>query len=161
MSHHSCAKSPMQIESRRLSPSRTSGNGCSPTSMPKTSRRYFALVGRCGHFPKFAYGVKLHRLPTDPDAPKPVTLTRETLAKVNPTTGTMPIFRSMTDLGIVAKIYDSSPVLIEGTGRNETPAWPIKYRQMINMTSRSEGFRTASMLTEQAGAWPAGIGESA
>lgn len=119
----------------------------------------FCVGGAMRTFPKFAYGVKLHRLPTDPDAPKPVTLTRETLAKVNPTTGTMPIFRSMTDLGIVAKIYDSFPVLIEGTGRNETPAWPIKYRQMINMTSRSEGFRTASMLTEQEGAWPAGNGE--
>ncbi|NIJ09531.1 hypothetical protein FHS31_003164 [Sphingomonas vulcanisoli] len=119
----------------------------------------FCVGGWKRAFQKFAYGVKLHRLPTDPDAPKPVTLTRETLAKVNPTTGTMPIFRSMIDLGIVAKVYDSSPVLIEGTGRNEAPVWPIKYRQMINMTSRSEGFRTAQMLTEQEGAWPVGNGE--
>jgi hypothetical protein len=119
----------------------------------------FCIGGSKRAFSKFAYGVKLHRLPTDPDAPKPVTLTRETLAKVNPTTGTMPIFRSMIDLGIVAKVYDNFPVLIEGTGRNETPVWPIKYRQMINMTSRSEGFRTAQMLTEQEGAWPVDDGE--
>lgn len=114
----------------------------------------FCVGGLERTFPKFAYGVKLHRLPTDPDAPKPVALAKETLAKVNPTTGTMPIFRSMTDLLIVAKIYESSPVLIEGTGRTEVPTWPIKYRQMINMTSRSGGFRTAQMLAEQEGAWP-------
>lgn len=119
----------------------------------------FCVGGAKRTFLKFAYGVKLHRLPTDPDAPKPVTLTRDTLAKVNPTTGTMPIFRSMVDLGIVAKVYDSSPVLIEGTGRKEIPVWPIKYRQMINMTSRSEGFRTAQMLAEQEGAWPVDNGE--
>jgi hypothetical protein len=119
----------------------------------------FCVGGTARTFAKFAYGVKLHRLPSDPDAPKPVTLTKETLAKVNPTTGTMPIFRSMTDLLIVAKIYESAPVLIEGTGRNEIPTWPIKYRQMVNMTSRSEGFRTAHMLAEQEGAWPIGDGE--
>ncbi|MCM8731816.1 BREX-1 system adenine-specific DNA-methyltransferase PglX [Hephaestia sp. GCM10023244] len=119
----------------------------------------FCVGGSLRTFSKFVYGVKLNRLPTDPDAPRTVTLTRETLTKVNPTTGTMPIFRSMTDLGIVAKIYDGSPVLIDGTGHNETPVWPIKYRQMINMTSRSEGFRTAQMLAEQEGAWPAENGE--
>lgn len=119
----------------------------------------FCVGGPTRTFAQFTYGVKLHKLPTDPDAPKPVVLGKETLAKVNPTTGTMPIFRSMTDLLIVAKIYESSPVLIEGTGRNEIPAWPIKYRQMINMTSRSEGFRTATMLAEHEGAWPAKLGE--
>jgi hypothetical protein len=119
----------------------------------------FCLGGPDRKFPNFTYAVKLHRLPTDPDAPKPVTLTKETLAKVNPTTSTMPIFRSMSDLLIVAKVYENSPVLIEGTGRNERPVWPIKYRQMINMTSKSGGFRTAQMLLDHEGAWPTANGE--
>jgi len=119
----------------------------------------FCVGGTRRTFANFAYGVKLHRLPSDPDAPKPVTLTKETLAKVNPTTSTMPIFRSMTDLHFVATIYENFPVLIEGTGRSEKPAWPIKYRQMINMTSRSGGFRTAQMLVDQEGAWPIANGE--
>lgn len=119
----------------------------------------FCVGGRNRKFSKFDYAVKLHRLPTDVDAPKPVTLTKEVLANVNPTTSTMPIFRSMKDLLIVAKVYEKCPVLIGGTGRNERPLWPIKYRQMINMTSRSEGFRTAQMLVEQEGAWPIAHGQ--
>lgn len=119
----------------------------------------FCIGGELRQFPTFKYGVKLHRLPSDPDAPKPVKLTRDTLAKVNPTTSTMPIFRTMNDLSIVAKIYNSCPVLIESTGRNERPLWPLKYRQMVNMTSRSTGFRTAPMLVDQEGAWPIEYGE--
>ncbi len=119
----------------------------------------FCVGGEDRHFPTFKYAVKLHRLPTGPDAEKPVTLTKETLAKVNPTTSTMPIFRTMTDLAIVSKIYQLSPVLIEGSGRSERPIWPIKYRQMINMTSRSGGFRTAQMLSNGEGAWPIVNGE--
>ena len=119
----------------------------------------FCIGGEQRQFSTFKYGVKLHKLPSDPEAPKPVKLTRDTLAKVNPTTSTMPIFRTMNDLSIVAKIYNSCPVLIEGSGRNERPLWPFKYRQMINMTSRSEGFRTAQMLVDLEGAWPIGGGE--
>jgi hypothetical protein len=119
----------------------------------------FCVGGESRRFSAFKYGVKLHKLPSDPDAPKPVTVNNATLGKVNPTTNTMPIFRTMADLGLVVRIYGRSPVLIEGTGRNENPVWPIKYRQMINMTSRSIGFRTAKMLTETEGAWPVESGE--
>ncbi len=119
----------------------------------------FCVGGEDRHFSAFKYGVKLHQLPSDPAAPKPVTLTKATLAKVNPTTSTMPIFRTMTDLALVAKVYETSPILIEGTGRNERSAWPVKYRQMVNMTSRSRGFRTSQMLAEAEGAWPIENGE--
>jgi hypothetical protein len=119
----------------------------------------FCAGGLGRKFASFEYAVKLHQLPTDPDAPKPVPLTKDVLAKVNPTTSTMPIFRTMDDLRIVSKVYEISPVLIAGTGRQERPVWPIRYRQMINMTSRSEGFRTAQMLVDQEGAWPTANGE--
>lgn len=119
----------------------------------------FVVGGRDRKFPKFDYAVKLHKLPGELGAPQPVELTRATLSRVNPNTGTMPVVRSMNDLRIVSDIYERLPILIEGEGRNERALFPIKYRQMINMTSRSTGFRTAEMLAEEEGAWPAGQGE--
>lgn len=114
----------------------------------------FILGGTSRAFKKFDYAVKLHQLPTDENGPQPVELSKETLNRLNPNTGTMPILRTTEGLRLLTKAYDGFPILIEGQGRNERPLYPIKYRQMINMTSRSEGFRTAKMLTEQEGAWP-------
>ena len=118
----------------------------------------FILGGKSRRFRKFDYAVKLHQLPTHEDAPQPVELSKETLNRLNPNTGTMPILRTTEGLRLLTKAYDDFPILIEGQGRNERPLYPIRYRQMVNMTSRSEGFRTAKMLTEQEGAWPVGEG---
>ncbi len=118
----------------------------------------FIVGGKSRRFRKFDYAVKLHQLPTDEDAPQPVELSKETLNRLNPNTGTMPILRTTEGLRLLTKAYDNFPILIEGQGRNERPLYPIRYRQMVNMTSRSEGFRTAKMLTEQEGAWPVGEG---
>jgi len=114
----------------------------------------FCLGGNERNFVDFKYGVKLHSLPNDPSSPKLVPVTTQILAKVNPNTGTMPIFRSTKDLAIVSQIYNKNPVLIKGTGKKEAPLVPIKYQQMINMTSRSGGFRTSEMLENAEGAWP-------
>ena len=119
----------------------------------------FIVGGDQRHFETFKYAVKLQQLPTSPEAPKAVAITKATLAKVNPTTGTMPIFRSIADLRIVSRIYEANPVLIEEKGRRAFSVFPIKYRQMVNMTSRSAGFRTAQMLVEDEGAWPVQLGE--
>ena len=118
----------------------------------------FILGGNLRDFKKFDYAVKLHQLPSDEKAPQPVELNKETLNRLNPNTGTMPILRTTEGLRLLTKAYDGFPILIEGQGRNERPLYPIKYRQMINMTSRSDGFRTAKMLTEQEGAWPVNKG---
>lgn len=115
--------------------------------------------GEDRRFDRFSYAVKLHQLPSEPTAPQPVSLTKSVLQKVNPTTGTMPIFRSMRDMELVTAIYDRVPVLISGTGRDEQLLYPVKYRQMINMTSRSWQFRTERQLQTTEGAWPVGGGE--
>lgn len=117
------------------------------------------LGGGARTFSKFEYAVKLHQLPSDEDAPQPVEFSKATLKRLNPNTGTMPILRTMDGLRLLTKAYDDFPILIEGQGRTERSVFPFKYQQMVNMTSRSEGFRTAKMLVDEEGAWPVEAGE--
>ncbi|MCC6480680.1 MAG: restriction endonuclease [Sphingomonadaceae bacterium] len=119
----------------------------------------FVVGGDARSFTKFEYAVKLHQLPTDENAPQPVQFSKATLKRLNPNTGTMPILRTTDGLRLLTKAYDQFPILIEGQGRSERSVYPFKYQQMINMTSRSRGFRTANMLIEEEGAWPIDAGE--
>ena len=77
-------------------------------------------------------------------------------ATVNPNTGTAPIFRTRRDMALTTAAYARCPVLVDKSGAKPTATWPIKYWQMINMTSDSHLFRTRAELEGQEGAWPVG-----
>ena len=77
-------------------------------------------------------------------------------ARVNPNTGTAPIFRSRRDAELTTAIYDRLPVLVDRSSGEEVKTWPVKYTRMFDMTNDSELFRTRSELEEQEGAWPVG-----
>ena len=77
-------------------------------------------------------------------------------ARVNPNTGTAPIFRSRRDAELTTAIYDRLPVLVDRSSGEEVKAWPVKYSTMFHMTNDSGLFRTRSELEEQEGAWPVG-----
>ena len=85
------------------------------------------------------------------DAQRRFTLTPEDIARVNPNTRTVPIFRTRADADLTRAIYRRVPVLVshpqppppagEGAGGGE---WGITFRQgLFNMTSDSGLFRTA------------------
>nr|WP_314444413.1 hypothetical protein [uncultured Sphingomonas sp.] len=118
----------------------------------------FIMGGASREFETFEYAVKLHQLPSGEKPTQPVELSRDTLKLLNPNTGTMPIVRTMDGLSLLLKTYNNFPIFIERPGRNECALFAVKYRQMINMTSRSRGFRTKKMLTEMEGAWPVNNG---
>ena len=68
-------------------------------------------------------------------------------ARVNPNTGTAPIFRTRRDAEITRGIYERNPVLVDRSGGEEIRAWPVRYMQgLFNMTSDSHLFRTAAQL---------------
>lgn len=70
------------------------------------------------------------------------TLTPEDLARLNPNTRTTPIFRSLVDAELTAKIYRNVPVLWDETREDGNP-WGLSFRQgLFNMTSDSHLFRT-------------------
>ena len=77
-------------------------------------------------------------------------------ARVNPNTGTAPIFRSRRDAELTTAIYDRLPVLVDRSSGEEVKTWPVKYTRMFDMTNDSGLFRTRSELEEQEGAWPVG-----
>ena len=77
-------------------------------------------------------------------------------ARVNPNTGTAPIFRSRRDAELTTEIYDRLPVLVDRSSGEAVKAWPVKYSTMFHMTNDSGKFRTRSELEEKEGAWPIG-----
>ncbi|WP_374389436.1 Eco57I restriction-modification methylase domain-containing protein [Sandaracinobacter sp.] len=83
-------------------------------------------------------------------------ITAADFARVNPNTGTAPIFRTRRDMALTTAIYDRCPVLVDRSGAEPEAAWPVKYWQMINMTSDSHLFRTRTELEGKEGAWPVG-----
>ncbi|MEN9874542.1 MAG: hypothetical protein RL186_1439, partial [Pseudomonadota bacterium] len=77
-------------------------------------------------------------------------------ARVNPNTGTAPIFRTRRDAMLTARIYANAPVLVDRSSGAEVKAWPVKYLRMFDMTNDSRLFRTRQELEEREGAWPIG-----
>ena len=75
------------------------------------------------------------------------------LRKVNPNTGTVPIFRFRRDAELTTAIYSRLPILVDRSSGGEVKAWPVKYRRMYDMTNDSDLFRTRDELEEQEGAY--------
>ena len=80
-------------------------------------------------------------------------LTPEDFVRVNPNTGTAPIFRTRRDAGITLRIYERHPVLVDRSRGEERKAWPVRYHTMFHMTNDSHLFRTATQL-EAEGFYP-------
>ncbi len=80
----------------------------------------------------------------DPDRCFP--LAPADFARVNPNTGTAPVFRTRRDADITRRIYEHHPVLVDHSGEEEIRAWPVRYVRMFDMTNDSHRFRTAAQL---------------
>ena len=83
-------------------------------------------------------------------------LQAEDFARVNPNTGTAPIFRTRRDAELTTAIYGRLPVLVDRSSGEAVKTWPVKYQRMFDMTNDSHLFRTRAELEEKEGAWPAG-----
>jgi len=90
----------------------------------------------------------------DPDQRFP--LTAEDFSRVNPNTGTAPIFRSRRDAELTKAIYSSGKILSDRSGGQEIKPWPLRYSTMFHMTNDSGLFRTGRELEEQEGGWHKG-----
>ncbi|MFZ5929978.1 MAG: Eco57I restriction-modification methylase domain-containing protein [Pseudomonadota bacterium] len=90
----------------------------------------------------------------DPDRIFPISAAD--FARVNPNTGTAPIFRTKRDMALTTAIYGRMPVLVDRSGSAPVAAWPVKYNRMFDMTNDSHLFRTRAELEEREGAWNTG-----
>ena len=98
----------------------------------------------------------LHDISERDDPERCFPLTAESFARVNPNTGTAPIFRSRRDAALTTAIYGRLPVLVDRSSGEEVKAWPVKYTRMFDMTNDSDLFRTRAELEEREGAYPTG-----
>ena len=74
-------------------------------------------------------------------------LAADDFVRVNPNTGTAPIFRTRRDAEITRGIYERHPVLVNHSGDGEEKVWQVRYMQgLFNMTSDSHLFRTGAQL---------------
>ena len=98
----------------------------------------------------------LHSVAELDDPERRFPLTAADFARVNPNTGTAPIFRSRRDAELTTAIYDRLPVLVDRSSGETVKVWPVKYTRMFDMTNDSGLFRTRAELEEREGAYPIG-----
>ena len=99
-------------------------------------RRFYET--RCAFF--------LHDSQTIEDPDRCFTLAPADFDRVNPNTGTAPVFRTRRDAEITRRIYERHPVLVDRSGGGERRTWPVRYHTMFHMTNDSHLFRTAKQL---------------
>ena len=98
----------------------------------------------------------LHSVKEMADPERCFPLAASDFAKVNPNTGTAPVFRTRRDASLTAAIYSRMPILVDRSNGREIRAWPVKYVRMFDMTNDSHLFRTRLELEEKEGAYPVG-----
>ena len=92
----------------------------------------------------------LHDTKTIHDEDRCFPLTPDDFARVNPNTGTAPVFRTRRDADITRGIYERHPVMVDSSGSKKRRAWRVLFMQgLFNMTSDSHLFRTAAQLDEE------------
>lgn len=69
------------------------------------------------------------------------------IARINPNTRTLPVFRTRQDADLTRAIYQRVPVLVnEHTGENP---WGVRFLRMFDMSNDSHLFRTRAELEKQ------------
>ena len=90
----------------------------------------------------------LHDTETIEDPDRCFALAAADFERVNPNTGTAPVFRTRRDAEITRGIYDRHPVLVDRSGGGERRTWPVRYHTMFHMTNDSHLFRTKAELDD-------------
>ncbi|MBS0362981.1 MAG: restriction endonuclease [Proteobacteria bacterium] len=91
---------------------------------------------------------------SDPD--RVFEISASDFARVNPNTGTAPIFRSRRDMALTTAVYGRLPVLVDHSSGTAEAAWPVRYATVFHMTNDSGQFRTRAELENREGAWRVG-----
>ena len=112
------------------------------------SFKFCALIfgGETRRFDETECAFFLHSTEAIKDQSRCFPLAPADFARVNPNTGTAPVFRTRTDAEITRRIYQRHPVLVDRSASIAHSAWPVKYVRMFDMANDSHLFRTAAQL---------------
>ena len=75
------------------------------------------------------------------------TLTPKDIARINPNTRTLPVFRTRQDTELTRAIYERVPVLVDE--RNNDNPWGVRFLRMFDMSNDSHLFRTREELERE------------
>ena len=115
------------------------------------SFKFCALIfgGEQRHFDETECAFFLHDTAAIHDKDRCFPLAASDFARVNPNTGTAPIFRTRRDADITRRIYERHPTLVDRSRGEVYKAWPVRYMQgLFNMASDSHLFRTGAHLDD-------------
>ena len=108
--------------------------------------KFCALIvaGPERRFPETHCGFFLSGTPRPSPTPtEAFTLSPDDFARVNPNTGTAPVFRTRRDADLTRRIYQNAPRLGGPLRRRRNAGvWPVRYATMFHMTNHSHLFRT-------------------
>jgi hypothetical protein len=93
-------------------------------------------------------GFYLHDVVEIDDPMRSFILTAKDFERVNPNTGTAPIFRTRHDAEITKGIYERLPVLVRRSAKKAVETYSVKYFTMFHMTNDSNLFITRSELAK-------------
>ena len=128
-----------------------------PPFFPDVDSRFkfcvLVLGGEERRFDETECAFFLHDTDAIKDPERCFPLAPDDFARVNPNTGTAPVFRTRRDAEITRRIYERHPVLVDRSGAGARRTWPVQYLRMLDMTNDSYLFRTAAQL-ESAGFYP-------
>ena len=113
----------------------------------------FVFAGEERRFDETMCAFFLHDITTINDPERCFPLAPDDFARVNPNTGTAPVFRTRRDAEMTRRIYERHTVLVHHSKEGERRVWPVRYATMFHMTNDSHLFRTATQL-ESAGFYP-------
>lgn len=105
----------------------------------------YIASGKKRRFESSSLACFLHSIDTLNDPDRCFPLAAEDFARVNPNTGTAPLFRTKRDAEITKHIYENFPVLVH---HEKGAVWQIKYASMFHMTGDSDLFRTKTELAK-------------
>jgi hypothetical protein len=109
-------------------------------------------VGRTFDSASYGFFIRDPAEINDPDRVFPITA--EEISRINPNSGTAPIFRSRRDKDITSRIYARLPVLVDRKSSEGRAVWPVRYVRMLDMANDSGKFRTKVELEGAEQAWP-------
>lgn len=82
------------------------------------------------------------------DAERIFALSAKEIARINPNTGNLPVFRVRRDADLTTAIHERLPVLWNESERNGNP-WGIRFKNLFNMTDDSDLFWTRENLVNE------------
>ena len=121
-----------------------------PPFFPDVDSRFkfcaLILGGEQRRFDETPCAFFLHDTAEISDANRCFPLAPSDFTRVNPNTGTAPVFRTRRDADITRRIYENHPVLVDRSGGGERKVWPVRYVRMFDMANDSHLFRTTEQL---------------